>query len=122
MNLDLPLSGSVPISRHCSALGAIAAQPRACRQARAYLMLLRERGDDGLTDYESAILLGLERSTINARRGSVSQGDEPWVIASGRTRPGPTGIRNTVWVLSPAGARALDAMREGEGENSGETS
>lgn len=100
-----------PLARHCSALGAQDAQPHACAQAQRYLRLLAKRGDHGLTDYEAANLMGIERTSITARRRPLCTLAEPWVI-SGTTRPGPTGIRNTVWILSDAGRAAVVAMQE----------
>lgn len=108
---SLPLSGETPIARHCSALGAINAQPRASAQTKRYLRLLAARGDEGLTDWEAADLMGLERSTINARRVPRCKGDDPWIVPEG-SRPGPTGIRNTVWKLSALGLAAVAAMAE----------
>lgn len=107
----LPFQGAVPLSRHCSALGAVDAKPRAGRQTRALLELLARRGDAGISDWEAAALLGWERTTVNARRVPLCKGDEPWVVAVG-TRKGPTGIRNTCWGLSEAGRQAVAAMRE----------
>lgn len=111
LDQQLPLSGDVPLSRHCSALGALDALPRAGRQTRAYLELLAARGAHGATDWEAASLLGWERTTVNARRGPLIKGDEPWVMTT-ETRPGPTGIRNAVWTLTEAGQKAVQAMRD----------
>jgi hypothetical protein len=108
---DLPFSGSVALSRHTSYLGAQNAQPRACRQARLYLFLLDARGAEGLTDFEAARLLGLERTTINARRVPLTNGDQPWV-GTVKTRPGPTGVKNAVWQLTSAGRAAVAAMKQ----------
>lgn len=113
LDQSLPFSGSVPLSRQCSALGAVDARPRACRQTRRYLRLLHRRGDEGLTDWEAAGLLGLERTTINARRRPWCKGDEPW-IDTAATRPGPTGVRNAVWTLTAKGRAAVAALLEAE--------
>lgn len=107
---SLPFSGSIPLSRHCSSEGARHAAPRAGTQARRYLELLYARGETGCTDTEAAALLGLMRSTINARRVPFIGGDQPWVMTSG-TRKGQSGVNNSVWVLSTAGLRAVEAMR-----------
>lgn len=111
LDQSLPLSGETPISRHCSALGALNAQPRACRQTKRYLRLLAARGASGLTDWESADLMGIERTSITARRRPLCRIADPWIVTNG-TRPGPTGIRNTVWVLSSVGLAAVAAMVE----------
>jgi hypothetical protein len=105
---SLLFSGSVPLSRHCSSQGAIDASPRVGRQTRLYMDLLATRGTHGATDWEASILLGLQRSTINARRVPLTKGDEPWVTST-ETRPGPTGrVPNAVWVLTVSGRKALD--------------
>lgn len=106
---SLPFSGSVPLSRHTSADGARDAAPRACRQTRQLLRLLAASGEEGLTDWESARLMGIERTSVNARRAPLCAGDDPWVITTS-TRPGPTGVRNAAWRLSIAGSRAVAAM------------
>lgn len=108
---DLLFSGSVPLSRHCSAQGAIDALPRVSRQTRQYLLLLAERGSHGATDWEAGVLLGWERTTINARRAPLCKGDAPWVTTV-ETRPGPTGrIQNCVWTLTVAGRRAVEDVK-----------
>ena len=92
---DLLFSGSTPISRHCSRLGAEDAQQRSGAQMLRYLELLRTH-TDGLTDYEAARLMGIERTSVNARRAPlVKRG----VVVANGTVPGPTGIRNTRWAL-----------------------
>jgi hypothetical protein len=111
LDQELPISGTTPLSRHCSAQGAQDAQPRACRQTRRYLLLLDARGAEGATDWEAARLLGLERTTINARRVPMTKGDQPW-IGTVKTRPGPTGVKNAVWQLTSAGRAAVAAMKQ----------
>lgn len=91
----LPFSGAVPQSRHTSRLGAEDAKGRSVPQVIRYLKALKDRPDRGLTDWEAAELLGVERSTINARRAELVEAG--LVVPSG-DRPGPTGVRNTVWV------------------------
>jgi hypothetical protein len=82
--------------------------PRVNRQTLLYLRFLRERGTHGATDWEAGVLLGLERTTINARRHPCCQGDDPWVKGTD-TRPGPSGrCRNVVWSLTVTGRKALE--------------
>lgn len=108
---DLLFSGSTALSRHCSAMGAIDAQPRVSRQTRAYLVMLASRGSHGATDWEAGIFLGWERTTVNARRGPLCKGDCPWVTTV-ETRPGPTGrVQNAVWVLTVAGRKAVEDLQ-----------
>jgi len=108
---DLLFSGSLPLSRHCSAQGAIDAHPRVNRQTREYLLFLARRGSHGATDWEAGVLLGWERTTVNARRNPLTRGDAPWVTTM-ETRPGPTGrVQNAVWSLTVAGRKAVEAIR-----------
>ena len=90
---SLPFSGSGPQSSHASRCGAEDAAPRALNQTVRYLSLLKSR-PQGCTDAEAADLLGLERSSINARRRPLVTAG--LVYADG-FRPGSTGIRNTIW-------------------------
>jgi hypothetical protein len=64
-------------------------------QSRSYLKLLKEHAT-GLTDLEAAHMMGIERSSVNARRAPlVKQGR---VFPAG-FRKGASGVKNTVWVL-----------------------
>jgi len=112
LDQTVPIAPSdIPLARHTSALGAQDARPRACAQTRRYLRLLAKRGDEGLTDWEAADLMGIERTSITARRRPLCTLAEPWVVTNS-TRPGPTGIKNCVWTLSQAGQAAVAAMTE----------
>lgn len=91
---QLPFSGLTPQSAHASRAGAEDAAPRALSQTVRYLSLLKSR-PQGCTDAEAAELLGLERSSVNARRVPLVKAG--LVYADG-FRPGPTGkVRNTIW-------------------------
>lgn len=92
----LPFSGSTTQSRHASHAGAEDAKERALPQTIRYMRFLKDRGAYGATDAEAAKALGLERSSINARRKPLC--DEGFVIAAGH-RKGESGIINTIWVL-----------------------
>jgi len=89
----LPFSGSTVSSRHTSYLGAESAKGRAQTQADRYLALLKA-SPDGLTDMQAARQLGLERSTINARRAELVKSD---LVYAGGFRRGETGIKNVTW-------------------------
>jgi hypothetical protein len=89
----LPFAGSNPQSRHASRLGAESAEPRALPQTIRLLQMLKDH-PWGLTDQESADLLGLQRSTINARRAELVKAD--LVYADG-FKDGKFGTRNVVW-------------------------
>lgn len=90
----LPFNGSTPLSRHTSRAGAKDARSRALSQAIRYLRALKDH-PHGLTDLEAADLLGVERTSINARRRELVKAG--LVYADGTTRPGPTGVRNVAW-------------------------
>jgi hypothetical protein len=91
----LPFQGCTPLSRFTSHAGAQDAKDRALPQTVRYLALLKESG--GLTDAEAATRLGIERSSVNARRVPLVKAG--LVVADG-VRPGPTGkVLNVVWKL-----------------------
>lgn len=90
----LPFSGLTPQSAHASRAGAEDAAARALPQTVRYLALLKSRSQ-GCTDAEAADLLGLERSSVNARRVPLVKA---WLVYADGFRPGPTGkVKNTVW-------------------------
>lgn len=89
----LPFSGSTPQSAHASRAGAENAAPRALTQTVRFLAALKAR-PQGLTDWEAAELLDVERSTINARRRPLVKAG---LVYSDGFRPGPSGVRNAVW-------------------------
>jgi len=93
----LPFSGATPLSLHNSAKGAEDAKVRALPQLVTYLTLLWHAYPDGYTDAESAERMGVERTSVNARRAPcVAAGlVEPY---GSRTRPS-TDTSNTVWRL-----------------------
>jgi hypothetical protein len=91
----LPFQGSCPQSAHASRSGAEAAAPRALSQTVRYLSALRAYG--GLTDWEAADVLHLERTSINARRKPLVAAG---LVVAGGFRPGPTGVKNVVWKLA----------------------
>lgn len=92
----LPFGGSTPQAAHASRAGAEDAAPRALSQTVRYLSALKAR-PHGLTDAEAATVLGVERSTINARRVPLVKAG--LVIADGfRTRrTNGRALKNTVW-------------------------
>lgn len=93
-DLRLPFSGVTPTSRHTSAQGAIAATERIGRQALALLTAYRTHGP--LTDAEAADVLGVERTTICARRNELVKRRlvEPVDVVKGRR-----GVNNVRWAL-----------------------
>lgn len=93
----LPFSGSCPQSKHASHAGAEQAQPRGVSQTIRYMQALKDRPMHGMTDREASNVLGLERSTINARRVPLVKAG---LVKSEGFRPGASGIKNCVWVLA----------------------
>lgn len=92
-SLSLPFQGAEPMSRHCSHAGAVAAIERVGRQCLELMTAYRERG--ALTDAEAALVLGIERSTINARRAELVK--RGLVRAVGTKKNESTGVSNTTW-------------------------
>jgi hypothetical protein len=93
--LSLQFSGATVLSRHCSAQGAIAAAERCGRQALTLLALYRARGP--LTDAQAAEAMGIERTSINARRNALRK--LGLVQAVDAVKNTQTGISNTRWGL-----------------------
>jgi hypothetical protein len=89
----LPFSGSTPQSRHTSRAGAENAAPRALNQTLKYMAALKAR-PNGLTDFEAAEVLGIERTSVNARRRPLVKAG---LVVTGGFRRGPTGIKNVIW-------------------------
>lgn len=94
-SLSLPFSGAEPISRHCSHAGAVAASERVGRQCVELLSAYALHGP--LSDAEAAKHLGVERSTINARRAELRR--RGLVCAQGTKKNDATGVTNTLWGL-----------------------
>lgn len=91
----LPLNGITPLSRHTSRQGAEDGAKRAYSQVVRYMALLKEHC--GLTDFEAAALMRIERSSVNARRVPLVKAG---LVGPNGTRPGPTGkLKNVVWSL-----------------------
>lgn len=97
-SFDLPFQGAEPGSRQCSYDGAKAASERVGRQCLALLTLYREHGP--LIDAEAAAGLGVERSTINARRAELVK--RGLVKRYYNIKNETTGIMNSAWGLSTA--------------------
>jgi hypothetical protein len=89
--------GSVQ-ARHASRKGAEDAANR-CENQTARLLALYQSYPDGLTDWQAAKLLGVERTTVNARRAPLTKTDPPVVVANGHFNDGHSRIPNTRWAL-----------------------
>jgi predicted ArsR family transcriptional regulator len=94
--LSLPFQGSTLLSRHCSAEGAKSAAERCGRQAVALLALYRSHGP--LTDAQAADAMGIERTSINARRNALVK--LGLVEAYDTVKNDRSGISNTRWQLA----------------------
>jgi hypothetical protein len=99
----LPLQGATPISRHTSHQGALAANERAMPQTVRYLQLLHARYPDGYTDAEAAMILEVERSSINARRAPLVQAG--LVEDCGTRARASSDLPNVIWRLRLPRAR-----------------
>lgn len=106
-----PHQGSNRLSRHTSWCGAQSANERVGKQALAMLALYRTVGP--LTDAEMATALGIERSSVNARRALLVR--LGLVEAAGIKKNAQTGIGNTVWQL------ATEIFRSGTAETNSAT-
>jgi len=60
-----------------------------------YLAVLKIYG--GTTDREAADLMGIERTSINARRVPLVKAG---VVVADGFREGPMGVKNTIWRLA----------------------
>lgn len=89
----LPYGGETPQSRHASRAGAEDAAARAASQMVRYLQLLKSR-PQGCTDLEAAAFLDIERTSVIARRAVLMKAN---LVYPDGFRPGPTGVKNTVW-------------------------
>lgn len=91
----LPFQGSTPQSAHTSRAGAEDAAPRALSQTVKYLAILKAYG--GTTDREAADLMGIERTSVNARRRPLVTAG---IVVPKGFRQGPTGVKNVVWGIA----------------------
>jgi hypothetical protein len=92
----LPFSGATSLSSHASHGGAEHAKGRAATQTIRLLEILKHH-PEGLTDWELAQLMQVERTTINARRVPLVK---VGLVEADGYRKGHAGIRNTVWRLA----------------------
>jgi len=95
---SLPFHGVTTISARCSREGAVAASERVARQCLRLLTAYAQRGP--MNDREMAAFLGLERTTVNARRNELVK--RALVMPYGK-RKAETGINNTQWGLTQRG-------------------
>lgn len=95
--MSLPFQGATPLSRFTSHAGADDAKTRAPSQLVRYLQLLHARYPDGYTDAEAAVLMEVERSSVNARRAPLVQAG--LVEAYGTRARVSSDLLNVVWRL-----------------------
>lgn len=91
--LSLPFSGRTPISRHRSAEAAQQASATRATKTLRYLQLLKEAGEDGLSDHEAAKATGWALSSIN----SIRNGCGILAVPGERVAVSPWGRKTTTW-------------------------
>jgi hypothetical protein len=96
---------SVPVATSRAAAKKIA--PHSGKLAAQVLAYLQRRGEHGATDEEISRDTGLSPSTARPRRLELVR--RGLVKRSGRTRPGVSGCKMTVWIVA-ASLRALDSV------------
>jgi len=92
---SMPFSGAENLSRHTSYQGALSASERVGRQCLELLTAYRRLGP--LTDAAAAHVLGVERTTICARRNELKRRGFVQAID---TVKGDYGVSNTRWGLT----------------------
>jgi len=92
-DVNLPVAGKTPRTRHASATGARRAAIDRGKLAVAYINLLRATGP--LSDQAAAKALGREVSSINSTRNGL--GD--LIIDSGGYDETPFGTKRTKWTV-----------------------
>jgi hypothetical protein len=96
----LPFASSTsPLASHASYQGAESATGRAGEQTLRLLAIYAQRGPTA--DWEAARLMGVERTSINARRVPLVK--RGIVVAVDTAVNGETGIHNTRWGLATSG-------------------
>lgn len=96
-DVNLPVSGKTPRSRHASRTGAVKASKDRGQLSVAMLRLLREAGHAGLSDYEMARALARPLSSMNSTRNGLGN----LVIPSGSFETTEFGTRRTRWTVNP---------------------
>ena len=95
--LLLPFTGTTPISRHCSYLGARKGSLKAGSQADRILGFITTW--QPVTDHELVELSGLPLNIVNARTGGLRKIGK---IQRDGWKPGPWGTKNSCWVTKEA--------------------
>jgi hypothetical protein len=98
-SLALPFQGETTLARHCSHQGAEHAKHDAGNQCARMRALYLLRGP--MTDQEMADALGIQRSTVNARRWDLIKRGH--VQAVDTVKNHKTGVRNTRYGLIQRG-------------------
>jgi|SRR5215472_534331 len=84
---------------------AVLVTPRSGTARMRVLLYIASRGEEGATDEEASLALGLRLYTAAPRRNELL--NDGWVQASGRTRPTTMRTPAMVWVLSEAAKAQL---------------
>lgn len=93
-SLNLPFSGSTPISRHHSALAAHSAATTRGVKTLRYLQLLAEIGPYGVTDHDAARMMGVPLSSVCSIRNGCGRLVEARTDVSGVSQ---FGKKATLW-------------------------
>lgn len=97
--LELPISGRTPQTRHASYTGALAAEDALSAKQAQYLGLLGEVGP--ITDWEASLRLGWPLSSVNSIRNS----------AGVRDRVVPCGFETAQWADGKTTKRTRFTLR-----------
>lgn len=90
------------------AAASVTRSQRLSHKERA-LVELTKAGRRGLTDFELAKRTGVQQTSIGVRRGELTKAGEVVALLDSDgdpvTRPAPSGVGATVWVIAAHGAR-----------------
>lgn len=92
-SLSLPFSGISPIARHHSYEAAKDASETRVTKSLRYLELLKEAGEKGLSDHETAKATGWPLSSVT----SIRSGVRCMVTTADRVDISPYGKKTTCW-------------------------
>lgn len=85
------------VSRHCSAMGALKAQPNKEAQHQRMLAMYRQHG--GLTDAEMEALTGIDRSSVTPRRTELIKLGLVESDPAGTRKNPQSAVSNKLWRL-----------------------
>lgn len=101
-SMEEVLPAGVKIARNASETSRNAAKgvlPKAGSQKHMILMLIRQAGENGMTDDEIADATGMDGNTVRPRRGELAE-DGLILVLRGRTRKSRRGNDAQVWIAA----------------------